>query len=170
MPIILCQMQSIERAAFRSVPAESVVYNALFALKPTTEGPDELPYWFLKLASPCIAAPLRYLFSLSLSSSTVLTQWKSVNITPVPKISQPITSSDFRPVSISSILSRIMEKLLVRSFLYPVFNMPHQNFSFQDQFAFRPTGSTTAAISAIIHTAATMLISHRYVYSTFDCI
>ena len=57
-----------------------------------------------------------------------------------------------------------MEKLLVRSFLYPVFNMPHQNLSFQDQFAYRPTGSTTAAISAIIHTAATMLISHRYVH------
>src|SRR5207244_8108401 len=146
-------------SCFSEWPAESVVYNALSVLKPTTEGPDELPYWFLKLASPCIAATLRYLFNLSLSSSIVPTQWKSVNITPVPKNSQPTTSSDFRPISISSILSRIMEKLLVRSFLYPVFNMPHQNLSFRYQFAFRPTGSTTAAISAII----TMLISYRYI-------
>ena len=29
---------------FSEWPAESVVYNALSALKPTTEGPDELPY------------------------------------------------------------------------------------------------------------------------------
>src|SRR5207245_5086590 len=75
-------------SCFSEWPEESVVYNALSVLKETTEGPDDLPYWFLKLASPCIAAPLAYLFKLSLSRSIVPTQWKSVNITPVPKISQ----------------------------------------------------------------------------------
>ena len=130
----------------------------------TAEGPDKLPHWFLKIASPSIAAPLAYLFNLSLSSSYAPTQWKTVTISPVPKIPQPATCSDFRPISVSSILSRVMERLLVRSFLYPTFLLPHPLLSLKDQFAFRPTGSTTAAISAIVHTVTTLLTYHSYVH------
>ena len=44
---------------------------------------------------------------------------------------------------------RILEKVVVRSFLYPVLIHKDTQHLFMDQFAFRPTGSTTAAIICI---------------------
>lgn len=143
---------------------EYSVFRALDTLKATSEGPDGLPFWFLKLCSNFIALPFAYLCNISLIESTVPTQWKTVQITPIPKISQPKTCSDFRPISISSILSRVMERLVVHAFLYPVISMSGSSNQFNDQFAFRPTGSTTAALSAILHLITNMLVTNPYVH------
>jgi hypothetical protein len=47
------------------------VFNLLDKLKPTSSGPDDIPFWFLRIAAPIIAAPLTYLINLSFSSSVV---------------------------------------------------------------------------------------------------
>jgi hypothetical protein len=84
--------------------------------------------------------------NLSIASSSVSSQWKEACITPIPKVSCPQQPSDFRPISITPILSRLMERTVVRSVLYPTFLKSPHNLSFSDQYAFHPTGSTTAAI------------------------
>ena len=58
-----------------------------------------------------------------------------------------------------------MERSVVRNFLYPVlFNpLPTLTLQFSDQFAFRPTGSTEAAIIALLHTVTNLLLSNPYV-------
>jgi len=45
--------------------------------------------------------------------SVVPRQWKSSCINPLPKAISPATCQDYRPISITSILSRVMEKSLV---------------------------------------------------------
>ena len=55
-----------------------------------------------------------HLFNLSLQQSIVPTQWKSSIITPVPKVNPPLTCSDYRPISVTPILARLMEKQLSR--------------------------------------------------------
>ena len=54
-------------------------------------------------------------------------------------------------------MSRLLEKLITREFIYPVFEHPELADNFNDQYAYKPTGSTTAAIIKIIHTVAEML-------------
>jgi len=44
-----------------------------------------------------------------LFNNTDTTQWKSSIITPVPKVDPPLTCSDYRPISITPILARLME-------------------------------------------------------------
>ena len=39
-----------------------------------------------------------------------------------------------------------------RCYIYPALHLPHPGLSFDDQFAFRPSGSTTAAVIALLHT------------------
>jgi hypothetical protein len=56
-----------------------------------------------------------------------------------------------------------MERAVVRSFLYPAFLKPPHNLSFSDQYAFRPTGSTTAAIVSLLQTVTSLLQSNPYV-------
>ena len=53
---------------------------------------------------------------------------------------------------------------LVRKFIYPALQLPYPELCFYDQFAFRPTGSTTAAVIALLHTVRTMLSTDQYVH------
>jgi len=82
---------------------------------------------------------------------------------PVPNVPAPLSLSDYRPVSITPVLSRLMEKLVVRHFLYPTFSAPPSTLNFSDQFAFRTSGSTTAALIYIFHTVTQLLTNYQYV-------
>ena len=83
--------------------------------------------------------------------------WKSAVITPVGKIKNPEKESDFRPISVTSVLSRKLEPYVLNQFLYPVMHNSHSDISFSDQYAFRPTGSTTAAIIAVMDKVTELL-------------
>jgi len=143
---------------------EFSVFCILDKIKPTAAGLDKLPDWFLRMSAPSFALPLSHLFNLSLWQSEVPSQWKASCITPVPKVVKPKTCADYRPISITPILSRVMEKEIVKSFLYPILSSPEYSHHFADQFAFRPTGSTTAALIYILHTLTELLITHPYVH------
>ena len=126
--------------------SEWELFNLLDRLRPTALGLDQLQVWFLRLSAPVIYAPLTRLINMSVSSGMVPRQWKQAAIRPIPKVLAPSGHADFRPISITPVLTRLVEKTVVRSFFYPAFLKPPPSLSFQDQYAFRPTGSTTAAI------------------------
>ena len=75
-------------------------------------------------------------------------------IAKVPRPSQP---TDYRPISVTPVMSRMLEKCVVRRYIYPALTRPPPQLNFDDQFAFRPTGSTTAAIIALLHTVRSLL-------------
>ena len=81
------------------------MFKILDTLHPTATGLDHLPAWFLRLAAPLFYKPLTRLFNLFISTSTVPQQWKSASIRPLPKVSAPTGHSDFRPISITPVLS-----------------------------------------------------------------
>jgi hypothetical protein len=143
--------------------AEYQVFHILDHLHHTATGLDGLPAWFLRLGAPAFSKPVAHLFNLSIITSTVPMQWKHASIRPVAKVPAPKLHADFRPISITPVLTRVMEKTVVSHFLYPVLQAPHPILSFCDQFAFRPTGSTTAAIITLIQTVSTMLITNPFV-------
>jgi len=86
--------------------------------RPTATGIDQIPAWFLRLGAFVFATLLARLFHQSLTSA-VPRQWKTAVITPIPKIATPALPSDFRPISITPVLSRLLEKFFVREFIYP---------------------------------------------------
>ncbi len=151
---------------FEEYLTEAYAFRLLSKLRDTASGPDNLPSWFLRIAAPFIAAPFAYIANLLLSFSYVPLEWKSATITPVPKIQPPTHPSEFRPISVTSVLSRLVEKAIVRKFIYPTFDSPllPPQLSFQDQYAFRPTGSTTSALIAILQSATEMLNDSPYVH------
>ena len=77
-------------------------------LSATSTGLDSIPAWFLRLSAPVFCQPLTHLFNLSLSSAFVPPQWKRAWISLVPKITNPKVHADFRPISITPILRRII--------------------------------------------------------------
>ena len=143
---------------------EEQIFEILDKLKPTSPGLDRIPSWFLRISAPVLAAPLAELYNISMRTSVVPKQWKCSIITPVAKVSKPLGCADFRPISITPILSRSMEKLVVKNCLYPALVDPDSTQIFKNQFAFRPTGSTTAALIALTHTIAELLVEHPFVH------
>lgn len=143
---------------------ELQVFRMLDKLRPTATGLDSLPAWFLRLGAPVFCAPLAQLFNQSINSGVVPRQWKKAIITPIPKIQHPTQPNEYRPISITSALSRSLERRIVRAYIYPAILQPPAHLYFADQFAFRPTGSTVAALITLIHTVTTMLSDGPYVH------
>jgi hypothetical protein len=101
--------------------------------------------------------------NLSLSSSVVPQQWKSASILPIPKVPSPSVPADYRPISITPVLSRVLERIVVTDYIYPSLQFPPPELSFADQFAFQPTASTTAALIQFLQTVTTLLETNPYV-------
>ena len=96
-------------------------FRILDTLRPTATGLDAIPAWFLRIGAPVFAAPLAQLFNQSVVEGAVPSQWRTVVITPIPKVPKPTQAADYRPISITPVLSRSLEKYivrLVRTFIY----------------------------------------------------
>jgi len=135
----------------------------LDTLHPTAMGLDNIPAWFLKIGAPFFAAPIADLMNLSLSSSVVPSQWKMASILPIAKIAAPVTPGDYRPISLTPVLSRVLERIVVKDYIYPSLQSAPPGLTFSDQFAFQPTASTTAALIHLFHTITNLLNSNPYV-------
>jgi Reverse transcriptase (RNA-dependent DNA polymerase) len=97
--------------------------------------------------------------NLSLSSSVVPQQWKLASILPIPKIFTPNVPSGYRSISITSVLSRILERIVVTDYVYPSLSSPPPGLTFSDQFTFQ----CTAVLIHLLHTITTLLETNLYV-------
>ena len=97
---------------------------ALDNLKMSAAGPDGLPSWFIKIAAPGLALPVSHLFNLSIIQSHVPSQWKHADITPISKVPQPKTCSDYRPISLTVQTYTLLSygKTYNKNFHLPLYN------------------------------------------------
>src|ERR1700755_2804646 len=75
--------------------------------------PDDIPLVVLKTCASELATCLGKLFRLCLSTATFPSYWKRPLIQPVPK-KDPSQPSNYRPVSLTSLLSKVSESILNR--------------------------------------------------------
>ena len=75
-------------------------------------GPDNLSARFLKDIAHEIAAPLTSLFNFSLQHGTFPAAWKQSNITPIYKGGPVDDPSNYRPISVVSVIAKILEKIV----------------------------------------------------------
>ena len=70
-------------------------------------GPDVIAAKMLKYTASVIAPSLKLSFNYSVMNGVVPDEW---NIVPIPKSSNRAQASNYRPISVLSILSKILEK------------------------------------------------------------
>ena len=128
-------------------------------VKSTSPGLDNIPSWIFQKCSYELAEVICHIFNYSLECHNIPDQWRKAVVTPIPKTKKPIAISDFRPISVTPILSRVLEKHIVAQYIQPVlpFNL------LCDQFAFKPTGSTTCALVYLLHNVTKLLENNSYV-------
>ena len=123
------------------------VTEVMRSLKKGSPGPDEIPYWILRDYTPLLAPLVHHVISLSFSSGLVPNCFKVANVIPIPKSGQPAIS-DFRPISLLSMLNKVMEKIVFRKWLSKISSLIGPS-----QFAFIPRNGqgTTPALTFIVH-------------------
>ena len=95
---------------------------------------------------------------MSVGRGVVPAAWRTSVITPVPKCTPVSGVSDLKPIYVTPILSRMVERLAVKNHISPAIPPAKLN----DQFGFKPTGSTTAAFVDITNTSI-ILEANKYV-------
>ncbi|CAF1064320.1 unnamed protein product [Brachionus calyciflorus] len=75
-------------------------------------GSDEINPTVLKRNAIAFSTPISILFIKSFQSSEVPNLWREANVTPLFKKGSRLSAKNYRPVSLTSIVCKIMEKLL----------------------------------------------------------
>jgi hypothetical protein len=83
----------------------------------------------------------------SFATGTVSHCWRTAIVSPIHKTGNPASPSNYRHISVTPILSRFGEKMVVGRWLRPA--MPQDMLL--DQYAFKPTESTTCALVHFTH-------------------
>ena len=103
-------------------------------------GPDSITSFILKKTADAIAIPLCRLYNLSLKLGSFPNIWKHSTVIPVHKEGAKNDPTNYRPISLTSILSKIFEKTVLRYLLPYLLN---NNLISSKQAGFLPKHSTS---------------------------
>ena len=150
-------------AAARDSPRPSTVCAAAFHLQGVTlpelsrclrsmsasraVGLDGVPLFAVRKCFPVIAPYLLRLINLSLSTKVFPDCWKTASIVPILKSGDPTVPSNNRPISLLSVLSKILEKVVctqLTSYLERVCILSPR------QYAYRSHHSTEDALLCVV--------------------
>ena len=101
------------------------------------------------------------LVTMSIGLGVVPSAWRTPVITPVPKCTPVGGVNDLRPISVTPILSRLVEPLIVRDHIYPA--IPSNEIIYQ--YGFKQTLrhlSTTAALVDLTNRISVKLDENKY--------
>lgn len=113
----------------------------------TSCGVDELSNQVLKKIIKAISNPLQIVFNKSISEGKVPNEMKNAIITPIHKAKSRSEISNYRPVSVLTSISKILEKIVYKR-MYGF--LQSNNILYESQYGFRSNMSTVDAITELI--------------------
>ena len=116
-------------------------------------GPDKIPARLLRCCAPYISSLLSDLFNKSLNTGKIPKEWKTSNITPILKSGQKNEASNYRPISLLSIVSKILERCTYSQLIN------HPSCQLHNlQFGFLKGKSTTSQLLQVLHDIGESLV------------
>lgn len=107
----------IHKFSFNAV-SELDVIKTVKSISCNSSGVDGINIFVLKLLINRISAVLTHIINISFEHNTFPDRWKKAIIKPIPKILIPLKASDFRPISLLTTLSKIIELLAFRQMVH----------------------------------------------------
>lgn len=122
---------------------ESIVIKAINSLKSNASGTDGINLSMLLLCAPVISKHLLHIINCCLQIGYFPNAWKTALVSPLPKVLNPTSVNDLRPISLLPIFSKVLEKIV-----YTQINEYFSNHNIipKHQSGFRKAHSTTTAL------------------------
>ena len=134
----LCQQNQIKPGLTPMLPitvTENGVLKLLKKLKPhKAAGPDNIRPLVLKELAETIAPMVTRIFQASMEQGVVPGPWKEANVTPVFKKGEKYRAVNYRPVSLTCILSKQMEHIIASQIMN---HLNSNNLLYAKQHGFR---------------------------------
>ena len=138
------------------IPVQMTILNHevlefLLSLDTTkSNGPDGISATMLKANATSIAPGITKLMNQlqSISSGMFPSAWKSASVVPIPKGNNNTSASNFRPISLLLIVSKLLEKHIHRHITSHL--EPHHTITLQ-QWGFQAEKSTVSALFDVFH-------------------
>ena len=111
-------------------------------------GPDQIPAVVLKRCSPELTPVFSKLFRLINSKSTFPQSWKLANIHPISKKGDLTDPSNYRPIALTSIISKVFETIIND---HIVSHLDQYSILQDTQYGFRKRRSTIDHLISISH-------------------
>lgn len=131
---------------FREVTDQEVT-KIVKSLKTNSSGRDDISGYFVKLSIEYSAFAITYIVNNSYRYNNFPSNWKKALVKPIPKKENPSIETDYRPISLLSVFSKITEKTCC----YQINNYFSSNVLFDKlQSAYKKYHSTTTALLNIV--------------------
>ena len=118
----------------------------------------------LKATAYSIAKSVTILFNKSIQSGVVPDEWKLSSVVPIPKAKEMNQPSNYRPISLLSILSKLLEKHVYKLILKHVESSTPLALQ---QWGFRSGRSTVSALLDVTHNWSQTLDTGKEVCAVF---
>ncbi|KAK3920349.1 LINE-1 reverse transcriptase-like protein [Frankliniella fusca] len=120
---------NIEKFYFKYVLPQDII-KAILSVKSNSIGTDGVSIKFVVLCLPALLPVLDHLFNFSLQHGIFPSKWKDANITPIPKLKNPVQCKDYRPLRRSfSFIPPNIRKSIVNALVMPHFDYPSVLFT-----------------------------------------
>ena len=136
-----------ECSLFLTPASESEVKSIITNLSDGAPGKDGVTAKTLKIVSDVVVTPITHLANLSFLQGVFPQDLKFALICPIYKAKDPMIFSNYRPISLLSLFSKILERLMYNRLLE--FLNKH-NISNKYQFGFRNMHSTFMALITLL--------------------
>ena len=108
-----CEMKDIKHELGDIQITQEKVLKKLKQLDTTkSPGPDGFHARFLNELAEELSEPLALIFSKSLEEGSLPTTWKDANVTPIYKKGEKSDPGNYRPISLTSLVCKIMESII----------------------------------------------------------
>jgi len=111
-------------------------------------GPDGIGNRVLRECADCLATPLAKLFRLSFAKGHFPALWKLARVVPVHKKKSRSDPGNYRPISLLSNISKLMEKFVNKQLQRHLFT---NGLVQSNQFGFRPRHSAADLVTYLSH-------------------
>lgn len=104
-------------------------------------GPDGLSPNLLKASRLELCSILATIFNIFIVAGFVTSQWRTANITPIAKVDHPVEWSDYRPISLTSNMCKVFERIIAKL----IVEMTASTWITNKQHGFLPGRSTMSS-------------------------
>ena len=145
---------------FITPSAPSEVVDVISLLTPGKSlGPNSIPMRILKILSPLIFTPLSHIINESFQSGIFPEKMKLAKVIPLFKKGCSLTVSNYRPISLLSVFSKITEKIMYQR-LYNF--LTKYEILYNLQFGFRASHSINHALVSLTEAIKNSLDNKKF--------